>query len=107
MELGCKGRSGKSYASLTFYITIKTNSNQFWAGVCFLCLVWTYFRLPEPKGRTYGEMDVLFERGISARKFKGTIVDQFAGDTLEATESGNEGDHGLSGKQAVEYDEKV
>jgi hypothetical protein len=52
-------------------------------------------------------MDVLFERGISARKFKGTVVDQFSGDTLEANDSGNEGDLGLSGKQAVEYDEKV
>ena len=27
----------------------------FWAGTCFLGLVWTYFRLPEPKGLTYGE----------------------------------------------------
>ncbi|ORY11269.1 general substrate transporter [Clohesyomyces aquaticus] len=47
----------------------------FWAGTCFLCLVWTYFRLPEPKGRTYGELDTLFEQGISARKFKETVVD--------------------------------
>jgi SP family general alpha glucoside:H+ symporter-like MFS transporter len=38
----------------------------FWAGSCFLCITWILFRLPEPKGRTYGEMDVLFERGISA-----------------------------------------
>ena len=26
----------------------------FWAGMCFICFVWTYFRVPEPKGRTYG-----------------------------------------------------
>ncbi|KAL3424482.1 sugar porter family MFS transporter [Phlyctema vagabunda] len=52
----------------------------FWAGICFLCLVWTYFRLPEPKGRTYGELDILFERGISARKFKSTKVDPFVAD---------------------------
>ena len=49
----------------------------FWAGTCFLCLVWTYFRLPEPKGRTFGELDVLFERRVSARKFKATAVDPF------------------------------
>jgi SP family general alpha glucoside:H+ symporter-like MFS transporter len=49
----------------------------FWAGTCFLCLVWTYFRLPEPKGRTYGELDILFEQGISARKFKETVVQEF------------------------------
>jgi SP family general alpha glucoside:H+ symporter-like MFS transporter len=49
----------------------------FWAGTCFLCLVWTYFRLPEPKGRTYGELDILFEQRVSARKFKGTVVQEF------------------------------
>lgn len=48
----------------------------FWAGTCFLCLVWTYFRLPEPKGRTYGELDILFERSVSARKFKDTVVEE-------------------------------
>ncbi|KAF2184986.1 MFS alpha-glucoside transporter-like protein [Zopfia rhizophila CBS 207.26] len=47
----------------------------FWAGTGFLCLVWTYFRLPEPKGRTYGELDMLFEQRISARKFASTVVD--------------------------------
>ena len=50
----------------------------FWAGLCFLCLVWTYFRVPEPKGRTYGELDVLFENHVSARDFRKTAVDQFA-----------------------------
>lgn len=49
----------------------------FWAGSCFLCLVWTFFRLPEPKGRTYAELDVLFEQKVSARKFKTTLVDPF------------------------------
>lgn len=47
----------------------------FWAGTCFLCLVWTYFRLPEPKGRTFGELDILFEQRVSARKFKETEVE--------------------------------
>lgn len=49
----------------------------FWAGSCFFCLVWTYFRLPEPKGRTYAELDLLFERKVSARKFACTVVDPF------------------------------
>ncbi|KAJ5612905.1 sugar transporter [Penicillium lagena] len=56
----------------------KAKAGFFWAGTSFLCLIWTYFRLPEPKGRTYGELDVLFENGISARKFKSTVVDPFA-----------------------------
>jgi SP family general alpha glucoside:H+ symporter-like MFS transporter len=53
----------------------KGKAGFFWAGMCFLCLVWTYLRLPEPKGRTYEELDLLFERRISARKFKETEVD--------------------------------
>lgn len=62
-------------------------SGFFWAGTCFLCVVWIYFRLPEPKGRTYGELDILFEHKVSARKFKGTNVDIFRGDTLAVVES--------------------
>lgn len=46
----------------------------FWGGSCFLILVWTYFRLPECKGRSYRELDILFERRVPARKFKQTVV---------------------------------
>ncbi|KJZ77675.1 hypothetical protein HIM_02852 [Hirsutella minnesotensis 3608] len=49
-------------------------SGFFWASTCLLCAIWTYFRLPEPKGRTYGELEILFENRISARKFKSTSV---------------------------------
>lgn len=52
----------------------------FWAGSCIICFVWTYFRLPEPKGRTYAELDLLFEQEVPARKFKTTVVDPFAAD---------------------------
>ncbi|KAL8302864.1 hypothetical protein RB597_005450 [Gaeumannomyces tritici] len=47
----------------------------FWAGTCALTLVWTFFRVPEPRGRTYAELDLLFEAKVSARKFKSTVVD--------------------------------
>lgn len=50
-------------------------SGLFFAGTCGLCILWTYFRLPEPKGRTFGELDVLFERRVSARKFSKEVVD--------------------------------
>ncbi|OTA05618.1 maltose permease [Trichoderma parareesei] len=46
----------------------------FWAGTALCCATWTFFRLPEPKGRTYGELDTLFEQGVSARKFATTAV---------------------------------
>ncbi|RSH78845.1 uncharacterized protein EHS24_001766 [Apiotrichum porosum] len=49
----------------------------FWAGSCFLCIIYTYFRVPEPSGRTFAEIDILFERKISARKFASTEVDAF------------------------------
>ncbi|KAF2464714.1 uncharacterized protein BDR25DRAFT_296280 [Lindgomyces ingoldianus] len=49
----------------------------FWAGTCGCVVVWVYFRLPEPKGRTYGELDLLFEQKVSARKFKGMNVDPY------------------------------
>jgi len=49
----------------------------FQAGICFLCIIYTYFRVPEPQGRTFAELDLLFERGVSARKFATTNVDVF------------------------------
>lgn len=48
-----------------------------WAPFALVSLVWTYYRLPEPKGRTAGEMDVLFEQGVSARRWCGATVDEF------------------------------
>jgi MFS transporter, SP family, general alpha glucoside:H+ symporter len=41
-----------------------------WAFLTLGCFVWTYYRLPEPKGLTYMELDILFEKGAPARKFK-------------------------------------
>jgi len=49
----------------------------FWGGSCFLCIIYVYFRLPEPAGRSFAELDLLFERGVSARKFATTEVDVF------------------------------
>lgn len=55
----------------------------FWAGTCFCICVWVYFRLPEPKNRTYGELDMLFEQKVSARKFAQTKVDPYGHGELE------------------------
>jgi len=57
----------------------------FWAGLCFLCIVYTYFRIPEPRGRTFAELDLLFERGVSARNFAKTEVDVFDETVDEST----------------------
>jgi SP family general alpha glucoside:H+ symporter-like MFS transporter len=31
--------------------------------------VWCWFRVPEMKGRTYEELDIMFERGVKTREF--------------------------------------
>ncbi|KAH8650184.1 general substrate transporter [Xylariales sp. PMI_506] len=41
----------------------------FWAGIDFLFLTWTWFRLPESKGLAYAELDLLFENKVGTREF--------------------------------------
>jgi SP family general alpha glucoside:H+ symporter-like MFS transporter len=50
----------------------------FWGGTALIAFTWSYFRLPEPKGRTYAELDILFATKVSARKFASTHVDAYA-----------------------------
>lgn len=50
----------------------------FFLGTNILGTVYCYFRLPETKGRSYGELDKLFAEHVPARKFKSTRVDEFA-----------------------------
>ncbi|KAG7131460.1 Maltose permease MAL31 like protein [Verticillium longisporum] len=64
-----------------------TRAAFFWAGTCFCCVIWVYFRLPEPKGRTYAELDMLFEQGVSARKFAKTKVDAYSDTNVLAKKS--------------------
>jgi SP family general alpha glucoside:H+ symporter-like MFS transporter len=49
----------------------------FWGGTAFLMFLWAYFRLPEGRGRTYEELDILFERKVPARKFSSEHVDAY------------------------------
>ncbi|PLB47395.1 sugar transporter [Aspergillus steynii IBT 23096] len=49
----------------------------FYAGTNLLCNVWCWFRLPETNDRTFGEIDLLFDHRIPARKFKHTTVDRY------------------------------
>ena len=49
----------------------------FWAGTTFLMLIYHFFRLPEPSGRSFAEMDLLFERRTPARKFKTANINAF------------------------------
>lgn len=42
----------------------------FYAATTALSFVWCYFRLPEPKGLSYLELDILFAKQAPASKFK-------------------------------------
>ncbi|GLI79897.1 hypothetical protein PoHVEF18_008239 [Penicillium ochrochloron] len=50
----------------------------FYAGTNLLCNLWCWFRLPETKDRTFGEIDLLFANNVPARKFRTTRVEQFS-----------------------------
>ncbi|KAH8690272.1 putative MFS transporter [Talaromyces proteolyticus] len=39
-------------------------------GISLVCYIWCFFRLPESKGRTFEELDILFERKVPPRNFK-------------------------------------
>ena len=39
------------------------------AGLSLICCVWSYFRLPETRNRTFDEIDIMFHKKIPARKF--------------------------------------
>jgi SP family general alpha glucoside:H+ symporter-like MFS transporter len=41
----------------------------FFGGISIVATIWCWFRLPETKGRTYEELDFMFEAGIPIRQF--------------------------------------
>ncbi|TXT10537.1 hypothetical protein VHUM_02042 [Vanrija humicola] len=49
----------------------------YWAGMCSLCCVWIFFRLPEPRGLTYQEINARFEAKVPARKFQSVDMNIF------------------------------
>lgn len=47
-------------------------------GIC--CFIYVVFRLPETKGRTYEDLDLLFLKRVRARDFKKTVVHAYQED---------------------------
>ncbi|KAM7213714.1 MFS maltose permease [Rhypophila decipiens] len=47
----------------------------FFGGLAGFCLVWAYFRVPETRGRTFEELDILFERKVPTRLFGQYVID--------------------------------
>jgi SP family general alpha glucoside:H+ symporter-like MFS transporter len=44
-------------------------------GLCLLCGLWAFFRLPECKDRTYEELDIMFSRKLKAWEFQNYVID--------------------------------
>jgi SP family general alpha glucoside:H+ symporter-like MFS transporter len=57
---------------------VKGKTAFFWGSTALCMFVWSFFRLPEAKGRTYEELDLLFQKRVPARKFSSTHVDPYA-----------------------------
>ncbi|KAB8213542.1 hypothetical protein BDV33DRAFT_229376 [Aspergillus novoparasiticus] len=50
----------------------------FWFAFACLMFVWGYFRLPETRGRTFEELDIMFAAGVPTRKFRKYHIDPYA-----------------------------
>lgn len=55
-----------------------------WCGFCLISFTWAYYRLPEPRGLSAGEMDVLFQQRVPARQFTKVKADPFHSVNLQA-----------------------
>jgi hypothetical protein len=58
----------------------KGKTGFFWGGCALFFFVWTFFRLPETKGRNFEELDILFAKRVPARNFGKFEVDAYAED---------------------------
>ncbi|KAI0479435.1 sugar transporter-like protein [Xylariaceae sp. FL0804] len=76
-------------------------SGFFWGATALLVAVWAYFRLPELRGRTYEELDLLFARRVPARRFAATHVDPYAAAAASSAAGGG------SAGRAVEDEEEA
>ena len=57
---------------------LKGKTGFLWGSTGLCVFIWSFFRLPEVKGRTYEELDILFTNRVSARWFARTHVDPYA-----------------------------
>ncbi|KAI0874223.1 general alpha-glucoside permease [Hypoxylon argillaceum] len=66
-------------------------SGFFWAGLNAIFTTYIFFRLPETKGRTFAELDILFENKVPARKFASTKIETLIAGTEGAQKRQAEG----------------
>lgn len=56
-------------------VNLRGQCGYVWGGTALVCLIVAWWGLPEMKGRSYREIDIMFKRRIPARKWKQTVVD--------------------------------
>ena len=61
---------------------IKGYTGFVWGTTSLITAIWAVFRLPETKGRSFDEVDILFTREVPARKFATYQVDAFTGEVI-------------------------
>lgn len=61
----------------------------FQAGMNLLAFSWAFFRVPEPSGRTYEELGIMFVRKVKARDFKNYQIDTLDVDEIIAKDLNN------------------
>ncbi|KAI8634410.1 general alpha-glucoside permease [Xylariaceae sp. FL1651] len=66
-------------------------SGFFWAGINSIFTTYIFFRMPETKGRTFAELDILFENKVPARKFASTKIETLIAGTEGAQKRQAEG----------------
>jgi len=49
----------------------------FWGTTALFTFIWAFFRLPESKGRSFEDLDILFAKEVPARKFAKYEVDAY------------------------------
>lgn len=65
------------FGKLHIYWTLRARRLLTLTATALIAVVWTYFRLPEARGRTYEELDILFHKKVPARKFASYNVDAY------------------------------
>jgi MFS transporter, SP family, general alpha glucoside:H+ symporter len=58
-------------------LNLKGYTGFIWGATALCTAIWAWFRLPETKGRTFEDLDVLFAKKIGARQFKSYEVDVY------------------------------
>ena len=60
-------------------LNLKGYTGFIWGSTAFIVFTWAFFRLPETMGRTFEELDILFAKKVSARKFKEHELEGYEG----------------------------